>query len=66
MRREWANKITFAVNPADQKKHLVFTSGNEPVSYKHPLLEAAQKVPYEWLWEGQFDPPKPSGQTFRC
>jgi hypothetical protein len=43
MRREWANKITFAVNPADQKKHLVFTSGNEPVSYKHPLLEAAPK-----------------------
>ncbi len=55
MRREWEHKITFAVNPADNKRHLVFTVGEEPVSYKHPLLEAAQKVPYEWLWEGQFE-----------
>jgi tetratricopeptide (TPR) repeat protein len=55
IRREWATKIQFLPNPTDNQLHLVFNSGEKPVSFSHPKLRPEEKVPYEWLAEGQFE-----------
>ena len=53
--RNWEGKIKFMVNPSDKKKYLVNITGNEPVVYENPELTAAQKTPYEFVLNGQFE-----------
>lgn len=48
-------KVKVVVNPADQVKHLAFVWGTDKVKYINPLLKAEEKVPYEFILEGQFD-----------
>jgi CubicO group peptidase (beta-lactamase class C family) len=48
-------KVKVVVNPADQVKHLALVWGTDSVKYINPLLKAGEKVPYEFILEGQFD-----------
>ena len=53
--RSWEGKIKFMVNPSDKKKYIINVIGNEAVVYENPELTAAQKTPYEFVLNGQFE-----------
>lgn len=48
-------KIKVVINPADQVKHLALIWGTDAVKYINPVMKADEKVPYEFILEGQFD-----------
>ena len=48
-------KVKVVINPADQVKHLALVWGTDSIKYINPLLKAGEKVPYEFILEGQFD-----------
>lgn len=48
-------KVKVVINPADQTRHLAFVWGTDSVKYINPLMKAGEKVPYEFILEGQFD-----------
>ncbi|SHE74906.1 serine hydrolase [Pedobacter caeni] len=48
-------KIKVVINPADQVKHLAFIWGTDAVKYINPVMKTDEKVPYEFILEGQFD-----------
>jgi tetratricopeptide (TPR) repeat protein len=48
-------KVKVVINPADQSKHLALVWGTDSVKYINPLLKAGEKVPYDFILEGQFD-----------
>ncbi|MFD2934248.1 serine hydrolase [Spirosoma flavum] len=55
IRRDWEAKVQFLVNPADNQRYLVSSSDGEPIAYKYPLMKDNEKVPFDWILEGQFD-----------
>lgn len=53
--RSREGKIKFMVNPSDNKKYMVNFIGDEAAIYENPELTAAEKTPYEFVLDGQFE-----------
>ncbi len=55
VRKERTSPIMFKVNPADGKRYLVFTENKPEERWKHPLMAEGEKIPFEYLVEGDWE-----------
>jgi tetratricopeptide (TPR) repeat protein len=53
--REQDQIIQFKTNPADGKLNIVFYDIDKPGPFEHARLDEGEKVPYEFLLDGDFD-----------
>jgi tetratricopeptide (TPR) repeat protein len=55
MRKERTAPLLFKTNPADGKRYLVFGDSKPEERWNHPLMAEGEKVPLEYLVEGDWD-----------
>lgn len=53
--KNWEKQIKIVLNPADKIKYLSFALPDAPRSYLNPQLRPEEKVPFEFILNGQFE-----------
>jgi tetratricopeptide (TPR) repeat protein len=57
VRKEREKLVTFLMNPVDSLRYLVFLDEGQrdKIEYQHPIMQEDEKIPYEWLAEGNYN-----------
>ncbi|MBK8505875.1 MAG: serine hydrolase [Saprospiraceae bacterium] len=57
VRKEREKLVTFLINSADSLRYLVFLDEGQrdKIEYQYPIMNESEKVPYEWIADGNYD-----------